>query len=343
MSFIYLQNTKILPLLEDDMNITRCKCSSLFQSNVDCFSSSAIRDETTAGENTSSSLHSVVRKKNPELFDRVQSTHVLSPWTLSSKLLTSQCLIHNSCPAHSVSVLQQTFGCQCESLQRMLVNVGLHRLWGEHMTSLWRGFSFPLYTINRQNLNKEIKERDRRERQKMMEVETKQKADKETRKGENKVQMICVDSHGDVCDSASPSRDSQLWFFFPGETWWTVQKQNCSSTLLQASHLTTTPHRRPLEGLLVASGQRASTNPLQEVNENTNNVASLFIQEVEEGVQLLQSQTGVQWVAPSSQSAPWTETEQQQSTELGALQSTLLPSVSYLCSTSFFFLLSKQS
>lgn len=65
-------------------------------------------------------------------------------------------------------------------------------------------------------------------------------------------------------------------------------------TLLQASHLTTTPHRRPLEGLLVASGQRASTNPLQEVNENTNNVASLFIQEVEEGVQLLQSQTGVQ-------------------------------------------------
>lgn len=44
----------------------------------------------------------------------------------------------------------------------------------------------------------------------MMEVETKQKADKEKRKGENKVQMICVDSHGDVCDSASPSRDSQL-------------------------------------------------------------------------------------------------------------------------------------
>lgn len=164
------------------MNITRCKCSSLFQSNVcDCFSSSTIRDETTAGENTSSSLHSVVRKKNPELFYRVQSTHGFSPWTLSSKLQTSQCLIHTSCPAHSVSVLQQTFGCQCESLQRMLVNVGLHWLWGEHMTSLWRGFSFLLYTINRQNLNKEIKERDRRERQKMMEVETKQKADKETR------------------------------------------------------------------------------------------------------------------------------------------------------------------
>lgn len=164
------------------MNITRCKCSSLFQSNVcDCFSSSTIRDETTAGENTSSSLHSVVRKKNPELVYRVQSTHVFSPWTLSSKLQTSQCLIHTSCPAHSVSVLQQTFGCQCESLQRMLVNVGLHWLWGEHMTSLWRGFSFLLYTINRQNLNKEIKERDRRERQKMMEVETKQKADKEMR------------------------------------------------------------------------------------------------------------------------------------------------------------------
>lgn len=37
----------------------------------------------------------------------------------------------------------------------------------------------------------------------MMEVESKQQADKSTTEGENKVEVICADSHGDICDSAS--------------------------------------------------------------------------------------------------------------------------------------------
>lgn len=44
----------------------------------------------------------------------------------------------------------------------------------------------------------------------MMAVETKQKAERETRKGDNKVKVICGDSHQDVCDCISQQRLSAL-------------------------------------------------------------------------------------------------------------------------------------
>ncbi len=121
MSLIHLQNTEILPVLEEDINIVWCKyggkCTSLFQSLKTFY---IWQSASTVGEKTSTSLHTIIRES--PLMSHRSEHRVQSSWPISV-------LIYNSFPADSVSVLQQTFGCQRECLQVTLMNVELEEIW----------------------------------------------------------------------------------------------------------------------------------------------------------------------------------------------------------------------
>lgn len=242
--------------------------------------------QTTAGEDTSSSLHSLIREKL--LIHLTECSPLMSyhteHWVQSSWPL--RVLIHYSFPAHSVSVLQQTFGCQCERLQLMLVNVGLHGLWGAAMTSLWTG------------------------------------------------NMETWEWH-ETTPFVHRSGDSQVMWHAGNVKQALLFNQFSLSLVSSLFHLW--PQPASLIGVVGCGHKCCSveSNHTQQWCQRVLESTWTSLQHGEkfshwrsaktrfsEGVQFLfkhQHQTGVQWVDLSSQSAPWTETEQQQSTELGSL------------------------